>query len=136
LSAASDENIRYAWTASDIGGKLGDTVQTGSDQLSRQVGALFDQQPLIAGALAFAAGAALGAALPHTKQEDQLLGEQADKVRSQATDAAGSLYDQGKQKAAEAYDEVREKAGKLYSDAKDEVADLGNKTTGNTFTQH
>lgn len=125
-----------ASTASDVGGKLGDSVQTTSDQMARQIGALFDQQPLIAGALAFAAGAALGAALPHTRQEDQLIGEQADKARGQALDAAGSLYDQGKQKAAEAYDAVRDKAGKLYGDAKDQVADLAGQTNYGTTSRH
>jgi uncharacterized protein YjbJ (UPF0337 family) len=104
--------------------------------MTRQIGALFDQQPLIAGALAFAAGAALGAALPHTKQEDQLIGEQADKVRGQVLDAAGSLYDQGKQKAAGAYDEVRDKAGKLYGDAKDQVAEIGSQASSGNGTQN
>ncbi|MEO9231665.1 MAG: nutrient deprivation-induced protein, partial [Devosia sp.] len=98
----------------------------GSDQLTRQITALFNKQPLIAGALAFAAGAALGAALPHTAQEDQLVGEQADKVRGKAAETASSLYDQGKQKAGEVYDDVRDKAGQVYGDAKDQVAELAN----------
>ena len=135
-STASDMGSNLMSGTQKLGGNLGDNVQNSSDQLSRQIGALFDQQPLIAGALAFAAGAALGAALPHTKQEDQLIGEQADKIRGQAVDAAGSLYDQGKQKAAEAYDEVRDKAGKLYSDAKDQVADLASQTTAGNTLRH
>ena len=40
-------------------------------------------------ALAFAVGAAVGATLPHTAQEDQLLGEQADKLRGKAMKTAG-----------------------------------------------
>ena len=135
-SAASHLGSNVMSGTRGLSSDLGDRVQTGSDQLTRQIGALFDQQPLIAGALAFAAGAALGAALPHTKQEDQLIGEQADKVRGQAVDAAGSLYDQGKQKAAEVYDDVRDKAGKLYSDAKDEVTDLGSETTSGNTLRH
>jgi hypothetical protein len=121
----------------DLGGNLGSTVQSGSDQLTRQITSLFDQQPLIAGALAFAAGAALGAALPHTAQEDELVGEQADKVRGKATEAASSLYDQGKQRASEVYEDVRDKAGQIYGDAKEQVADLGRdtSTTGNVPTR-
>lgn len=98
-------------------------MHTQTDQVVRQIGALFDRQPLIAGALAFAAGAALGAALPHTAQEDELLGEQADKVRGQATAAAGDLYAQGKDKAADLYKDASAKVSEVYSDAKASVSD-------------
>jgi len=106
--------------------QLSGSVQQQSDQLSRQIANLFDQQPLIAGALAFAIGAAAGAALPHTTQEDELLGEQADKVRGKAVKTAGKLYQDGKGKAAELYDEVTDQAGKIYDDVKDKVADVAN----------
>ena len=105
---------------------MGGNIQHQSDQLSRQIVSLFDQQPLIAGALAFALVAAAGAALPHTAQEDQLLGEQADKVRGKAMKEAGRLYEQGKSKASELYDEATAQAGKIYGNVKDEVADLTN----------
>lgn len=105
---------------------FGGSVQQQSDQLSRQIVNLFDQQPLIAGALAFAVGAAAGAALPHTTQEDDLLGEHADKLRGKAVKTAGKLYEDGKEKAAELYDEVTDQAGKIYDDVKDKVADATN----------
>src|SRR5690606_18903077 len=57
---------------------VGGSVQQQSDMLSRQIVNLFDQQPLVAGALAFAVAAAIGAALPHTAQEDELIGAEAD----------------------------------------------------------
>jgi hypothetical protein len=102
--------------------QFGGTLQSQSDQLTRQVGALFDQQPLIAGALAFAAGAALGASLPHTTQEDKLIGKQADKVRRSAGEAAGKLYEKGKDQAADLYEEASDKVGELYSETKDRIA--------------
>lgn len=101
--------------------RFGGTLQSQSDQLTRQIGALFDQQPLIAGALAFAAGAALGASLPHTAQEDQLIGRQADKVRRSAGETAGKLYEKGKEQAADLYEEASDKVGELYSETKDRV---------------
>jgi len=107
-------------------------VQSQADQLSRQITALFEQQPLVAGALAFAAGAAVGASLPATGQEDRLLGEQADKLKQQAVDAAGKAYAQGKQQVAEAYDEASDKAAELYGDAKDKL----NKTATSDKTMH
>jgi hypothetical protein len=111
---------------------LGGSVQQQSDQLSRQIVSLFDQQPLIAGALAFAIGAAAGAALPHTAQEDQLLGEQADKLRGKAVKQAGKLYEQGKEKASELYDDATAQAGEIYGDVKEKVADITNGQGGTT----
>jgi len=110
--------------------QLGGTVQTQTDQLTRQIANLFDQQPLIAGALAFAAGAALGAALPHTDQEDQLVGKHGDKLRKQAGSAAGKLYEEGKGRVGEMYDEASGKAGEIYDDAKERVAEIGRPAGG------
>jgi hypothetical protein len=111
---------------------LGGTAQQQSDQLSRQIVNLFDQQPLVAGALAFAIGAAAGAALPHTAQEDELIGEQADQVRRKAMKQAGKLYEQGKEKAAELYEDASDKAGQIYGDVKDKVADITDGQGGTT----
>jgi len=83
------------------------------------VGSAFNSQPLVAGALAFAAGAALGSALPHTAQEDKLLGEAADKARREAADAASELYEAGKEKAAELYDKGKDSATQLYDELRD-----------------
>lgn len=105
---------------------LSGSMQHQSDQLSRQIVNLFEQQPLIAGALAFAVGAAAGAALPHTTQEDALIGEQADKLRGKAAKTAGKLYEQGKEKAAELYEGATEQAGAIYDDVKGKVVDAAN----------
>ncbi|MEO6014270.1 MAG: DUF3618 domain-containing protein [Devosia sp.] len=109
---------------------VGGSMQQQSEQLTRQVIGLFDQQPLIGGALAFAIGAAVGAALPHTAQEDEMLGAQADKLRSKAVKQAGKIYEKGKEKASELYEEATDQAGTIYSDVKDKVADIGNGASG------
>lgn len=83
----------------------------------------FKDQPLVAGALAFALGAALGSALPHTPQEDALLGDAADAVKGQALDQASELYDQGKGKGADLYETATGKAGEFYKQAKTGLAD-------------
>jgi hypothetical protein len=93
--------------------------------MSQQVMDLFNQQPLVAGALAFAAGAALGAMLPATAQEDALLGEQADKVREKAAKTAGDLYEKGKEQVAEVYDSATKAGSQVYSTAKDELNEAG-----------
>jgi len=116
--------------ARDLADSVRNTAKLQTSQLSRQITDLFEQQPLIAGALAFAAGAALGAVLPPTSQEDQLIGEQADKVRRKAGRTAGQLYEQGKEQAAQIYEEVSDKAGQLYSETKDKAAEVASRPPG------
>ena len=93
-----------------------------ADQLTQSVLGQFRDQPLVGGALAFALGAALGSALPHTQQEDALMGEAADAVKQQAGAQAADLYEQGKEQVADLYDKATEKAADLYDEAKDELA--------------
>ena len=50
----------------------------------RAASGMYDRQPLAAGALAFAAGAALAAALPRTRTEDAYLGEYSDELMQEA----------------------------------------------------
>jgi hypothetical protein len=54
------------------------------DRQSRAAMGAYDRQPLAAGALAFAAGAAIAAALPRTRMEDHYLGDQSDRLMEEA----------------------------------------------------
>ena len=90
-----------------------------ADQLTQTVLGQFRDQPLVGGALAFALGAALGSALPHTPQEDALMGEAADAVKEQAGAQAADLYEQGKEQVSDLVDKAKGKAGDLYDEAKD-----------------
>ena len=101
--------------------KLGSGAQHQVDRTTRMAIDVFQNQPLVAGALAFAAGAAIGAALPHTDQEDQAIGKVADKVKRQAVDAAADVYEEGKAKAAELYDKGKDSAAELYDDVRGQV---------------
>jgi len=113
---------RVADSARNVSQDLGGNMQSQADQLSRQFSALFNEQPLVAGALAFAAGAAIGATLPHTPQEDELVGEEADRLRRKATKTAADLYEQGKEQVSHAYEEARRTGSTVYEDAKDTLA--------------
>jgi hypothetical protein len=79
----------------------------------------FRDQPLVGGALAFALGAALGSTLPHTPQEDAVMGEAADTFKDKATAQAAELYEEGKEAVASAHEAVTEKAGAIYQQVKD-----------------
>lgn len=117
----SDVKRQVAGTTGQIAGQamhLGGNVQHQADRASRMVMDTFQNQPLVAGALAFAAGAALGAALPHTEQEDAAVGELGDKVRGKAAEVAADVYEEGKARAADLYEKGKEGVAELY----DEVA--------------
>lgn len=112
--------------------QAGDAVRSQMESLNHTILTQFRDQPLVGGALAFALGAALGSSLPHTPQEDALMGEAADALKSKVGEKAGDLYDQGKDKAADLYSSATEKAGELYEQAKagatDAVASIPSST--------
>jgi len=97
--------------------QLGSTAQHQADRTTRMIMDTFQNQPLIAGALAFAAGAALGAALPHTDQEDAAVGQLADDVRGRAADVASEVYDEGKSRVADLYEKGKEGVAQVYDEA-------------------
>lgn len=51
---------------------------------AEQASDFYDSQPLVAGAIAVAVGAALGGALPRTRKEDELMGAKSDELMRQA----------------------------------------------------
>lgn len=104
-------------------GQLGGQLQQQANQAGRMMSNTLYQQPLIVGALAFAAGAALGATLPHTTQEDELLGAASDKAKREAGKLAATAYEKGKEQVAEVYEDVSEKVGVIYEDAKSTLTD-------------
>lgn len=104
---------------------VADGARSQLDSLNQTILHQFKDQPLVGGALAFALGAALGSALPHTSQEDALMGEAADAVKGKAGEVAAGVYEQGKEKATEAYERASEKAAELYQDAKEGLAATG-----------
>ncbi len=81
---------------------------------SRAAVGLFDNQPLVVGALAVALGAALGGALPHSKIEDDAMGKSSDDLFA----AAQSLYRDERAKAIAM-------AKTVASDATGEIKDMG-----------
>lgn len=125
---------KFSGGANNLAGSashLGGDVRHRADRLGHTVSRTLEEQPLLAGALAFAAGAALAAALPHTRQEDELVGEQSDRMKDEAGNMAGRVYGKSKEQAAEVYEDASEKAGELYRHAKSTV---GGEDTGSSET--
>jgi ElaB/YqjD/DUF883 family membrane-anchored ribosome-binding protein len=77
---------------------------------------MFEEHPLIAGALAVAVGAAIGAALPRSRTEDQYLGEHSDNLMAEAE---------------RIYEDEKSKLGKVAKAATDEAKTIANETKAN-----
>jgi ElaB/YqjD/DUF883 family membrane-anchored ribosome-binding protein len=86
--------------------RMGDDLQRRAGEMKHSIAGLIHEQPLVAGALAFAAGAALGTALPPTAEEDEAFGREADKVKRGAEKAATGLYREGKKRAEDLYEDA------------------------------
>lgn len=108
--------------------EAGDMLQGKMESLNQTILNQFRDQPLVGGALAFALGAALGSTLPHTAQEDALLGEASDALKGKVGETASELYDQGKEKAADLYASAADKAGDLYEQVKDGATSAGDRS--------
>ncbi|MCB1426987.1 MAG: DUF3618 domain-containing protein [Zhengella sp.] len=67
----------------------------------------FEDQPLVAGALALAAGAAIASAIPRSRVEDDLIGEESDHL----IDEAERIFDEERHKAAKVGQAALKEAG-------------------------
>lgn len=88
---------------------------------SREMTDLFESQPLVVGALAMAAGAALGGLLPRTNIEDQAMGEERDRLM----DEAEHIYRQEKSKLGAVMGAAASAANEVLREARDEVTETG-----------
>ena len=113
LHAATDEARRRAHEMRD---GLGQQAHEIGHQLSHAQATamqLFRDQPLIAAALAFAAGAAVGAAVPVTAKEREVMGEASGQVTAAVKDAVAPLAEKGK----ELLDDVTERGREVVNEA-------------------
>lgn len=108
------------------------TMQDQSARMNDMVQSAFRSQPLIGGALAFAAGAAIGAALPRTAREEEMLGDAARKVRENLSSQAARAMDKGSEMASEVYASAATLASELHDTAKDRIVQEARRFDGNT----
>ncbi|MGJ8570773.1 MAG: DUF3618 domain-containing protein [Hoeflea sp.] len=77
----------------------------------------FNEQPLVAGALALAVGAAIGALAPRTKTEDDLAGSQSDALFNEAERVFRQEVDKAEKVVKRATAEAKSVASEVKSDA-------------------
>ncbi|PZX16220.1 uncharacterized protein DUF3618 [Palleronia aestuarii] len=96
-------------------------IRDEADAAMRRGGAVaadyYDRQPLVFGALAVALGAAIGAGLPHTRQEDEWLGATRDRL----VDDAEQMFQSELSKAQRVAGAVTDEAQKMAEEAKGEA---------------
>jgi Protein of unknown function (DUF3618) len=85
-------------------------VRTQSAQARDMLNYLRDEQPLLLGVLGFALGAALGAGLPPTRREDELLGEMRDEAMHRAKEAGAEQLNKAQRVAMAASEAAMEQA--------------------------
>jgi ElaB/YqjD/DUF883 family membrane-anchored ribosome-binding protein len=104
---------RVQGSASGARGRAGELGQRSQQQYYRakdSFSRMLEEQPLVLGALGVAVGTLLGAALPSTRREDDMMGRTRD-----------DLLDRAKETASEQADRVKESAKRVAQVAKDEA---------------
>jgi hypothetical protein len=104
--AVSDTVTKTADTVKETAYKTANMAQAQGRRAREGFNSLLEEQPLILGALGIAVGAAIGAALPSTEQEDRWMGEAREKTMNK-------VKAQGAQTFERARETVKEKAGDM-----------------------
>ncbi|KZY50859.1 MULTISPECIES: DUF3618 domain-containing protein [Sulfitobacter] len=76
---------------------------------------MFEEHPMVAGALALAVGAAIGAALPRSRTEDAYMGEHSDALFNEAE----RIYAEERDKLGKVAKAATDEAGKVLKETKD-----------------
>jgi len=84
-------------------------------QGGRKAADLYREQPLIAGALALALGAAVAAALPRTRLEDEYMGDESDAL----IDEAERMFEEERAKVTKVAKAAMDEVGVIVDEAKD-----------------
>lgn len=124
MAGADDLRGRAMHAGGDLRGRAmqaGGTMQHQAGRMTHAVDDFVHRQPLVSGAIAFAIGAAIASALPHTREEDELMGEASDAIKDEAGREAGQLYERGKEEAEHLYEDAGRSAERAYDEAKGAV---------------
>jgi ElaB/YqjD/DUF883 family membrane-anchored ribosome-binding protein len=111
-SVAARDRLTDSWTTSkdavmDRMSRTAGTAQAQANRARDGLNTLLQEQPIILGALGLAVGAAIGAMLPSTEQEDRLLGPARDKAISQMRERGAEAYEQVRDTAETAVEQVQ-----------------------------
>lgn len=92
--------------------RLGHSVHQQTQRIRGGFQYLVQEQPLVLGALGMAVGAALGAGLPRTRQEDELMGETRDDLVRRAEESGREQLHKAQRVTEATWDAAKEEADK------------------------
>lgn len=124
LHSASDRARAAAYDARYRARRGGQAAQANFEHM-------LEEQPLVLGALALALGAAFGSALPRTRTEDDMMGEQSDRVKDQLSTAARENAEKAKAVGLAVADEALNMADEAAGEV-DSKTPSGSKMADNT----
>jgi ElaB/YqjD/DUF883 family membrane-anchored ribosome-binding protein len=110
VSVASDS---VTSTANSAWEKTTQFTQNATDTIKEtgsSIGRMTQEQPLLAAGVGFALGMALGAILPVSETENQLLGEQSDAIKQKTSELAGEGYEKAKAVVQRSYEAATDAA--------------------------
>jgi hypothetical protein len=117
-SAAGRASATYD-SAADQVRRVGDTLRSTASNVGgsvsgagRNIAAMLHDQPLVLAGLGLAIGALIGAVLPSSDVEDELMGESSNAVKRQATEFVEEQAEKGKAVAEEAWQGAKAEAQK------------------------
>jgi hypothetical protein len=114
--------------ARNIGHQLADGYRAGTEKFSHAA----DEYPLAIGAAFAAIGVLVGLALPHTRKEDELMGERSDELLDAAKEKGEQLLESGKaigERLVEAAKDEAAGQGLTGESMQSEVTSLGQKAS-------
>jgi hypothetical protein len=90
-------------------------------QLQERYDYYLEENPLVIGAVALALGAAVGAAIPSTRYEGELMGDARESLVSKVQTAAHDAFDKVQEAVGQAKETIIEDAKQVVSQAKDSI---------------
>ncbi|MFZ5738045.1 hypothetical protein BJ123_107195 [Rhodopseudomonas thermotolerans] len=111
MRAARDRGAEAIDRAAEFGRAIPESSADLFDSAKTTLGELFNEQPLLLGAIGVAIGAGIAASLPATETEREMFGDTSDELKAQARDYA-------RQQAARASEMARDVAGAAAEEAR------------------
>lgn len=102
---------------------MGASVRDSASSLNQAIMHQFRDQPLVGGALAFAVGAAIGAALPRTEREDEMMGEASDQMKGRVAAKASDTLDRAEHLASDVSRSATSVVADVHDTAKQRIAE-------------
>lgn len=115
--------------------EMGRRSQVRMERAKDRFGQMMDEQPLVLGALGLAIGAALGAAIPSTRRENEMMGNVRDDLLERAKETAREQAETLKQSAQRVADTARhevERVAEEVSQRKEQGTSTGPTATGSS----